>query len=105
MDSGDEGYGYIQRIEALISHATSHNGYPISAEGWKVGEACSDDGECISGFFDETKCKELLGSCKSCYEDDDCASVTAILVGVTGSSASLRCRMEHFARKTLTASQ
>eukprot|EP00957_Ditylum_brightwellii_P150927 11492226-Ditylum_brightwellii.AAC.1 len=57
MDSGDEGYGYIQRIEALISHATSHNGYPINADGWKVGAACSDDGECISGFCVENKCK------------------------------------------------
>eukprot|EP00565_Helicotheca_tamesis_P002604 CAMPEP_0185726202 /NCGR_PEP_ID=MMETSP1171-20130828/2255_1 /TAXON_ID=374046 /ORGANISM="Helicotheca tamensis, Strain CCMP826" /LENGTH=408 /DNA_ID=CAMNT_0028394511 /DNA_START=73 /DNA_END=1299 /DNA_ORIENTATION=+ len=73
MDGGD--YGYIQRIEAVMSH----NQYPINSNGWALGEVCSDDGECISGRCDDNICKNLLGSCEACDEDSDCVSGSCYL--------------------------
>mmetsp|Transcript_33400 Transcript_33400/g.44559 ORF Transcript_33400/g.44559 Transcript_33400/m.44559 type:complete len:175 (-) Transcript_33400:131-655(-) len=70
LNSNGEDYGYIQRIEALMSNST----YPLRSDGWGVGEACSDDGECISGLCSDRICKEVLGSCESCNDDSECAS-------------------------------
>mmetsp|Transcript_35758 Transcript_35758/g.52400 ORF Transcript_35758/g.52400 Transcript_35758/m.52400 type:complete len:416 (+) Transcript_35758:109-1356(+) len=79
MDGGEEGFGYIQRIEALMSH----DEYPIPAGGWHQGDACSDDGECISGFCNENLCSGLLDSCESCDDNEDCISGNCYLGSCT----------------------
>uniref|UniRef100_A0A7S2HNK0 Fungal lipase-type domain-containing protein n=1 Tax=Helicotheca tamesis TaxID=374047 RepID=A0A7S2HNK0_9STRA len=68
LDEGD--YGYLQRMDAIMSH----NHYPVPSDGWKIGEPCSDEGECISGRCDNNVCENAMGTCEPCDEDSDCLS-------------------------------
>eukprot|EP00565_Helicotheca_tamesis_P002242 CAMPEP_0185738276 /NCGR_PEP_ID=MMETSP1171-20130828/32447_1 /TAXON_ID=374046 /ORGANISM="Helicotheca tamensis, Strain CCMP826" /LENGTH=397 /DNA_ID=CAMNT_0028409443 /DNA_START=207 /DNA_END=1401 /DNA_ORIENTATION=+ len=76
LDEGD--YGYLQRMDAIMSH----NHYPVPSDGWKIGEPCSDEGECISGRCDNNVCENAMGTCEPCDEDSDFFQENAVRASV-----------------------
>uniref|UniRef100_A0A7S4NAS7 Fungal lipase-type domain-containing protein n=1 Tax=Odontella aurita TaxID=265563 RepID=A0A7S4NAS7_9STRA len=97
MVGTNEHPGYLDRIDAIISHED----YPVRTNGYVGGSACTEnkecesnqcskettfsysrcvstecriDADCETGRCDSGLCMPKLGSCMSCDEDSDCES-------------------------------